>query len=132
MIAGLVQTIKNSEKTLLVQLDASLRARKEKLLKELQLAVLRKRVNDYYGEIEQISQGAADIFRLDNIDRYIDYVDENNPRSYVNKEGEYLIAEIDSYSKALKKRMNNEIGQVECKCDGKLNDLISNSFWLAG
>jgi hypothetical protein len=132
MIAGLVQTIKNSEKTLLVQLDASLRARKEKLLKELQLAVLRKKVNDYYGEIEQISQGAADIFRLDNIDRYIDYVDENNPRRYVNKEGEYLIAEIDSYSKALKKRMNNEIGQVECKCDGKLNDLISNSFWLAG
>lgn len=55
------------------------------MMKELQVVQLQGKVNEYYKEIEKITQGSLDIFRLENIETYFDYVDQNHSKSYVNK-----------------------------------------------
>lgn len=50
-----------------------------------------------------MSSGVDDIFNLENIGHYIDYIDKESPSSYIINEGEYLLVEIDN---AYKQKIN--------------------------
>lgn len=43
-----------------------------------------------------MSNGVDDIFNLDNIGDYIDYIDKESPNSYIINEGQYLLVQIDN------------------------------------
>lgn len=48
----------------------------------------------------------------------------------MSREGQYLIAEVQTYAKTLRKQINDNINDFQCQCKQNLNDLIMNSFQL--
>jgi hypothetical protein len=62
------------------------------LLEELKL-----KKEKYITEIEAMSNGVDDIFNLENIGYYIDYIDKESANSFIINEGEYLLVEIDNF-----------------------------------
>ena len=44
-------------------------------MKELNIIDLQKKIEEYYREIEKLTQGSVDIFKLENIEKYVDYAD---------------------------------------------------------
>jgi hypothetical protein len=81
---------------LIVDLDAAVAYKRKKMAGYGSMGELQCKRDKYVGEIEAMSSGVDDIFNLDNIAHYIDYIDKDSPSSYIITEGEYLLVEIDN------------------------------------
>ncbi len=55
-----------------------------------------------------MTEGLECLFNLEQIEKYIPFIDPNSEKSYIQQEGEYLIREIDNYSKMVQKRIQEE------------------------
>ena len=77
-----------------------------------------------------MEKGVSDLLRMENIEEYLDFVDEDSPKSYLNKEGEYLLIEIDNHSRTINKHIETEINRLKVEGHIAPKDVIRTMFML--
>jgi hypothetical protein len=86
-IAGYIDYLKKLERQLIADLDVAVAYKKKKIMHNASMEELLQKKEKYVAEIEAMSNGVDDIFNLDNIGHYIDYIDKESPSSYIINEG---------------------------------------------
>ena len=82
-----------------MDLDVAFAYKRKKLQKYDHIQEMINKREQFIASIETMSNGVDDIFNLENIGQYINYIDKESPHSFIINEGEYLLLEIDNYYK---------------------------------
>lgn len=83
--------VKNIEKEMITNLDIAISYKKNKLVQSLSFSELISKRDEFILNVEGMTEGLESLFNLENIEKYIPYIDSNDAHSYVLEEGEYLI-----------------------------------------
>ena len=105
--------MKTVEKDLISNLEVAINFKKNKLLESLSFGELISKKNDFMENVDTMTVGLESVFNLENIEQYIPFIDPNDSHSYVLEEGEYLIREIDNYSKVIEQRIEEDVAEFK-------------------
>ena len=96
-------------------LETTVSFKKNKIIQSFSFSELVQKRNDFMGKVENMTEGLESIFSLENIEKYVPYIDPNDAHSYVLEEGEFLVREIDNYSKTVNQRFEEDIEEFSFK-----------------
>ena len=92
--------VKALEREKISKLENDLASKKSELVSSLGTKALLRKKEGFESDFSKMEKGISDLLQMQNIEDYLGFVDENHPKSYLNKEGEYLIIEIENYIKS--------------------------------
>lgn len=121
--------VRKVEKNAILQMDELLRRRKEDLLAELSLEELEGKKKEFFKDVEDLGVTMEEVYYLKNIDKAIAYIDEKSEKSYLLKNGEYLLLEMNSMHKVVRSKIEQEANQFSFQWNSaELETLLSSTF----
>jgi hypothetical protein len=101
--------VRNVEKELITNLDAVIDFKKKKLLESISFEELIAKKEEFMVSVEHMTEGLESLFNLEDLEKYIPYIDKNDAQGYLGQEGELLVKEIDNYCKVMRLKMETDI-----------------------
>jgi hypothetical protein len=94
---------------LITNLDAVIDFKKKKLLESISFEELIAKKEEFMVSVEHMTEGLESLFNLEDLEKYIPYIDKNDAQGYLGQEGELLVKEIDNYCKVMRLKMETDI-----------------------
>ena len=82
-----IDSVRALEKEMVEAMNSALTEKKDELIREAGFEKLIEKKSEFEEDFSKMEKGITDLLKMENIEEYLDFVDENNPKSYLNQEG---------------------------------------------